>query len=613
MQENEKIIDKKIIDFINKLNLTYNNEKDILYVNGQEVNEYISRVIIAQIERQCNKEIDIKTIKQYLSDSGAFTIKDENEINELNDLFSLVDKDNNIAESDFKSFLKWKNEEAIWNVDKDGVKTSINKCIANIIGFIEYFPKTKGKIMFNNVRNQIEWNGRQLVDGDIHKVLNLINKYFINDFSNVRMVKDALDNVAFKNKFNPWVDYFNKLQYVDDGIDYIDYTIKNVLCCEEQEKYYSLYYETLKIFYLATMHRIYMKEKNQSVKFDTVTTICSRLGGSGKGTFFERLFDIEDNGNTYCYVVDSDSFNPASKDFLEASHQCVCLLLDELKMNRAVITAVKGYITKKTDKFRKAYGYVNEDHIRGFCIVAASNNDDILKDYTTDNERRWSIIKISNDSNNYKNVNKAFDSGFRDKLWAFIKHIYDTESFILYMTDDRLIKLEEDIQRDYKASNNADYNSIVNDFLEREYGFYTVGERIYIDSDYIVKQYKHGDSYDWCIRHNEEMNEKLKKSHEGNIILQPSDKMITKYGKIDRISKSQLYEILNKIGFEWTKPSLNAELRYSGKWNGLEKGKTTCRINGKVENAYWRINRWECDIKDLKNIKSQDIYDEIPF
>ena len=588
------------------------NWKEWIDQNNKGINntEYDYKVFQSAIKELFGIDISIDDLKSYCINKNE-EINVKNIDTELSDIIDIIDEDNNIPKSEWEQYKHWKEYEAVWNIDKDGEKTSINKCIANIIGFIEHFPKTKGKIMFNNVRNQIEWNNRQLVDGDIHKVLNLINKYFINDFSNVRMVKDALDNVAFKNKFNPWVDYFNALEYEDDGIDYIDYTIKEVLCCEEQEKYYDLYYETLKIFYLATMHRIYMKEKNQSVKFDTVTTICSRLGGSGKGTFFERLFDIEDNGNTYCYIVDSDSFNPASKDFLEASHQCVCLLLDELKMNRAVITAVKGYITKKTDKFRKAYGYVNEDHIRGFTIVAASNNDDILKDYTTDNERRWSIIKISNDSNNYKNVNKAFDNGFRDKLWAFIKHIYDTESFILYMTDDRLIDLETEIQRDYKASNNADYNSIINDFLEREYGFYTVGDRIYIDSDYIVKQYKHGDSYDWCMRHNEEMNEKLKKSKEGNIILQPSDKMITKFGKIDRISKSQLYEILNKIGFEWTKPSLNAELRYSGIWNGIEKTKHMCRINGKIENAYWRIS--ESEIEDLKNAISQDLCADLPF
>ena len=64
MQETEKIIDKKVIDYINNINLSYNIEKDILYVNGQEVNEYIARVIIAQIKRKCNKEVDIETIKK---------------------------------------------------------------------------------------------------------------------------------------------------------------------------------------------------------------------------------------------------------------------------------------------------------------------------------------------------------------------------------------------------------------------------------------------------------------------------------------------------------------------------------------------------------------------
>ena len=123
MQETEKTIDKKVIDYINNIKLSYNIEKDILYVNGQEVNEYIARVIIAQIKRQCNKEVDIETIKKVLSDKGSFTIKEEDK--ELTDLFDLVDKDNNIAESEWKEYLKWKKEEALWKTDKDGVKTSL--------------------------------------------------------------------------------------------------------------------------------------------------------------------------------------------------------------------------------------------------------------------------------------------------------------------------------------------------------------------------------------------------------------------------------------------------------------------------------------------------------
>lgn len=603
--------DRKTLELIQSWKLSYNSETDNIYINGIEADTYDKRVICERLKERCKLDIDEQELKKLIceiQDNDLVEIVNDsididNQENILSDINEIIEKDETIPDSEWEQYKIWKENKAIWNVDKEGEKTSLNKCIANIIGFIENFPKTKGKIKFNTVRNQVEWDGKQLTDDDIHKVLRLVNKYFIKDFSLIRMIKDALDNVAFQNKFNPWIEYFNRLQYVDDGTDYIDYTIKEVLHCEEQEKYYDLYYETLKIMMLAAMERIYKKEKNLPVKYDTVTSICSKVGGSGKGTFFERLFDIDNNGNTYCYVLDSDSFKPSDKEFLEKSHQCVCLLLDELSMKRAIITSVKGYITKRTDKFRKSYGYVNEDHIRGFIIAATSNNDDILKDYTTDNERRWAIIKMCEDSENYKNVNKAFDNGFRDKIWAFIKNIYETEEFKLYMTDERLIKLEGEIQRGYKASNNADYNTIINDLLERQYGFYTIGDKLIIDTDYICQQYLHGDSEDWCIRHNEEMQKKFKMMKEDKYVLKPSDKIISRYGMINRIAKKQLYDILDKLKFEYTKVSLNAEMRYSDKWNGIDTGHNTCRINGQVVNAYWRkeeytINQFSYNTKN---------------
>lgn len=584
-------ITKELVDYIKSLKITYNTDSNCICFNDEPADEYSIRVLCERIKNLYKIEITKEELIDILLDNDKISVVEKDKT--LDEFFEIINLDNTIAENDWNIYKKWRENEAIWNVDKDGVKTSLNKCFANIVGFIEKFPKTKGRIKFNKVRNQVEFNNKQLIDANIHYILNLINKYFINDFSNVRMVKDALDNVAFKNSFNPWIEYFNGLNYVDDGIDWIEYTIKNVLCCEEQEEYYRLYYEELKMFYLATMKRIYEKEKSLPVKFDTVTTFCGENGGSGKTTYFERLFDIDGDGNSYCYTVDSDSFQPSNKDFLEKSHQCVCLFLDELSMRRAIVTSIKGYITMRTDKFRKSYGYVNEDHIRGFTITAASNNIDILKDYTTDNERRWGIIKISNDIKNYTNVNRAFDEGYRDKLWAFIKHLYETGEFKLYIDDKELNDLQIKIQRDYKASNNVDYQTIIDDLLEREYGFIETESSYLIDTDYIVEQYLHGNSYDWCMRHNEEMDDKLKRYKEGKYTLTPKDKLISKYGKINRISKKQLYDILDKLHFEYTKITLNAEIRYRGTWNGWENTNHNCRINGLVINAYWRKNESE--------------------
>jgi predicted P-loop ATPase len=545
--------------------------------------EYDFKVMQGGIKEQFGLDMSIDEIKEYYSNKNEVK---KTEIDIINDI---VDNDNNIPKSDWEQFKDWKNNDAVWNLDKDGAKTSLADCFENIVGFIENYPKTKNKIKFNKIRNIIELDGRQILDSDYHTIMNYICKYFIPKFSKLKMIKDACDNVGFKHQYNRWVDYFNDLKYEDDGIDYIDYTIKNVLCCEEQEKYYDLYYETLKIMYLATMSRIYNKElKGIPTKYDIVVTFCGKNGGSGKTTYLDRLYDIDNNDNSYCYICSGDAFKPSDKDFIERTHQCVCLLIDEISMKRNIITSVKGYITQKEDKFRKSFGFNNESHKRGFIITASSNNDDILKDYTTNNERRWAIIKISENVNNHKNVNKAFDSGYRDKLWAFVKNIYENEEFNLYFTDERIIKLEEDIQRDYKASNNDDYSSIIDDLLEREYGFVDINGGEELDVDYIINQYLYGDSKEWCKKHNEEYEEKVAKSLRDEYIMKPEDRKITTFGKINIIQKTKLYKILNKLNIDYTKPSLRAELEYSGKWDGYLKGKDSVKFHGRSIRAYWR-------------------------
>lgn len=581
----------------NIIQLLKNNGVDLT----QKMTEYKYKVCKALLKERNNIDVSyeeiVNVIDEYKKTENNNNDKNENDkssvtdmsgIDELDEINKIIDEDDDIPESDWKLFLKWKHDDAIWSTDKDGAKKSIADCFENIVGFIKHFPKTKDKIKFNKIRNVIEFNGRQVVDSDYHKIINYINKYFLPKFSKLRIIKDAVDNVGFNNEFNPWIEYFDSLEYVDDGIDYIEYTIKNVLCCEEQETYYDLYYETLKIMFLAVMCRIYNKERGIATKFDTVTTICGENGGSGKTTFYERLFDLDGKGDSYCYVVAGDSFKPNDKDFIERSHQCVCLFLDELTMRRAIVTSIKGYITQRDDRFRKAYGFNNEPHKRGFIITASSNNIDILKDYTTDTERRWAIIKISEDVKNYINVNNAFDNGYRDKIWAFIKKIYIDENRNpkLYIEDSRLEALQKQIQRDYKASNNADYNAIINDLLEREYGFYD--ENI-VDVDLIVSQYRSGDSMTWCKMHNDEIYTKQSRAREDKYIMRPEDRFVKYYGKINRISKKTLFDILDKLKFEYTKVTLNAEIRYNGKWNGWKRGNNACVINHCLINAYWRI------------------------
>lgn len=607
MQEIEKTIDKKVIDYINKLNLSYNVEKDILYINGQEVNEYATRVIIAQIERQSNKEIDINTIKQILSNEGSFTVKEEDK--ELIDLFNLVDGDNDINESEWKEYLKWKRDEALWKTDKDGVKTSLIECLQNIIGFFNHFPKYKGKIYKNKIRGYAELDGKQITDEEINKMAADLIKYMLPNYSSIKGVRDAIMNIAYTNEINiikQWMED-NYKEYYDPKNDYIDILLNDVFRCEELDTYKDLYYAETKIHLLASLKKMCYAKTEAEYKYDNILVLCSEQGGTGKTSFCEYLYTFDNV--CYANIWEPESINFSNKDFLEQLHDSACNVFDEVSVKRSIFNAVKSFISKKNDKFRRSYGYVANNNMRKFVLWGTSNNNDFLKDYTAGLERRWMIIHISEDKMNgvyLKEKMTKDDYLFVRRLWAQIMHMYKKEpNFEMYLNhswDDKLYQL----QRKYKASNNEEYDTIINDLLEREYGFY---DECYIDTDLIINQYKSNDAYNWCVIHNDEISEKQMKANRNEYIMKPEDREIKFWGKIDRIQKTVLYDILNKLKFDYTKTTLANEIKQTYIWDGYDN--KPCNINGKSIKAYWRKEK--IDRIPFVNHNSMDGQYKLPF
>lgn len=607
MQETEKTIDKKVLDFINKLNLSYNIEKNILYINGQETNEYSNKVIIAQIKRQCNKDIDIETIKKVLSEKDSFIVKEEDK--ELTDLFDLVDKDNNINESEWKEYLKWKRDEALWKIDKDGCKTSLTECLQNIIGFFNHFPKYKGKIYKNKIRGYAELDGKQITDEEINKMAADLIKYMLPNYSSIKGVRDAIMNIAYTNEINiikQWMED-NYKEYYDPKNDYIDILLNDIFRCEELEIYKDLYYAEIKMHLIASLKKMCYAKTEAEYKYDNILVLCSVQGGTGKTSFCEYLYTFDNI--CYANIWEPESINFSNKDFLEQLHDSASNVFDEVSVKRSIFNAVKSFISKKNDKFRRSYGYVANNNMRKFVLWGTSNNNDFLKDYTAGLERRWMIIHISEDKMNgvYLKEKMTKDNYlFVRRLWAQVMHMYkeepNMEMYLNHSWDNLLFKL----QREYKASNNEEYDTIINDLLEREYGFY---DKYETDADAIVSQYKYGNSFEWCSKHNNEYNQKDIKSRAGEYIMKADDREIEYWGKIDRIQKTILYDILNKLHIDYTKPTLAAEMKLTERWKGCDN--EACRLNGRNIKGYFRIDKVDRIKRNF--INQDDKQTELPF
>lgn len=582
-------IKKEILDYITSLNISYNDSDKKIYFNDEEASEYEIKVICERLKFNYNIDINVDKLKTILQDNGNITVIENDE---LGDITKIIDEDSSLKDSDAKSFLLWKKNTALWKTDKDGIKTSLIECQTNIEGFIENFPKYKNKIYFNVIRGYAEFNGKQITDKEIYEIMNDLNKYMLPYYSSPRGVKNAIDSVAFRRQRNinkTWLENNYKNNY-DKDKDYIDILLRDIFRCEDLDKYYDLYYAEIKLHLLASLKKMCYAKNEMDYKYDNILVLCSEQGGTGKTSFCEYLYTFDN----ICYtnVWEPESVNFANKDFLEQLHDSAANVFDEVSVKRAIFNAVKSFISKKNDKFRKSYGYVADNKMRKFVLWGTSNNNDFLKDYTAGLERRWMIIHVSEDKMNgvyLKEKMQANNYEFVKRLWAQIMNMYnENKNFDMFLThdwDDKLLKL----QRDYKASNNETYNTIINDLLERHYGFY---DEYNIDVDSIVEQYKYGNSADWCNAHNEELNIKIAKSLKNDYILKPGDRKIKYWGKIDRIQKTILYQILDKLNFEYTKPSLAAELKITGKWKGMNNNER-CYTGEKVICGYFRINKEE--------------------
>lgn len=521
-------------------------------------------------------EQNLEIIRNMTADGKSLSEKYLEEFNEVQQnidkknecLSELLDIIEEIPDNDWDVYKKWKENDCMYTRDKDGNITGVNCCYANLINWLDHFPLTKNKIEYDSIKMDVSWNKKSIKDSDTHDIVQLLNKYLCKDFSNLRSMNEALYGYAIKKKANNVIAYMNSLQDWNKE-DYIEMAIKDVLCCEEIDKYYDLYYAELKMHGIAFLRRLYNKELyGTPTKYDQILTFASKAQGSGKTTFFERLYNFQDKTG-YCYVVAGCDFKPQDKDFVIQAHKNCCLCLDEVDMKRGLVNSVKGFISRQSDEFRLPYGMNSMKPVRGFVITATSNNSDFLKDYTTKFERRWHIIHVSENKSNNRNINKAFDEGFGDKLWSQFKWYYENEqeyeTWIEESSD--LGKKLAELQGGYKFYDTDDDYMMLDSILEKEYANYAYSDSI-LTSDDIVEQFKYtGNIKEWINVKNESIK---KKQQQENYIPNPNDRPFsTTVEKLEWIPVNILNDVLNKLKINCTPQGIKNHL--DSKWKTTNK------------------------------------------
>lgn len=314
-------------------------------------------------------------------------------------------------------------------------KGNIKPTTANLIAIIENDRRLKGKLWHD------EFSGFDMVQGGLPWD-KTATQWGNRDDANLRCyieanyglscrdkVKDAKDAVLTKYRKHPIKDYLNSLQW--DGVPRLDTLIIDYIGAEDTPLYRAM---TRKHF-TAAVARVF----RPGCKYD-YCLILAGAEGIGKSTLF--------------HTMGGEWFNDSvvTTEGKAGMEQLRCAWIVEMaelaSIKRSEVEQVKGYISRREDIYRAAYGSVTERHPRQ-CVFCGTTNETHFLKGNTGNRRFWVLpVDSAYRCKEFKQVQAD-----RDQLWAEAVH-YFKQSEPLY--------LDTALEAEAKAKQ-AEYNDDADD------------------------------------------------------------------------------------------------------------------------------------------------------
>lgn len=192
------------------------------------------------------------------------------------------------------------------------------------------------------------------------------------EINSVQKIQDAFESVLGKHKFHPIRDYLNGLFW--DGVERLDTLYIDYFGTKDTELNRAM---TRKVF-TAAVARV----MEPGTKFDYVLTIIGEEG-KGKSSILAKM------GMSWF----SDTFNRVDgKEGMEQLQKVWLLELGELSAyKKADVETMKGFLSKKEDTFRPAFGRKVETFPRQCVFFATTNEVNFLRG-DTGNRRFWPLV-----------------------------------------------------------------------------------------------------------------------------------------------------------------------------------------------------------------------------
>lgn len=333
-------------------------------------------------------------------------------------------------------------------VNKDGYPTQNAGNYKALLLNKDVVPHT---FKWNEFSESIEIDGRLLKDNDITLLSNLFSN--VAGFESDKKLRNVITEAALDNSYHPVKQYLESLEW--DGVPRVETMFTTFLSAKDCE----LYHVYAKLFMIAAIKRVY----KPGCKFDNMLVLQGEQG-NGKSTFCEKLAVNDKWYNDNIIIADRD------KDSLLYMQDAWIVIMDELDAwNKADSNAAKGFMSKRSDKFRAQYAQNSEEHPRHCVFIGNTNDETFLKDSTAITERRYWVIKTEGNWETSRDKIKLMTPEMIDQLWAEAMVMYNENKDIELVIPPELYKDMVNEQLQFKNENGSEQYDFLEDIMNRKY------------------------------------------------------------------------------------------------------------------------------------------------
>jgi predicted P-loop ATPase len=203
-----------------------------------------------------------------------------------------------------------------------------------------------------------------------------------------------------------------------------------------------------RLVFAGGIHRLY----NAGCKFDDVAVLIGTKQGEGKSTF-ARWLAIKDEFFTEVTEIEGQ------KGIEAIEGAWICEIAELLAVTRTKeVEAVKSYITKLVDRYRRPFDRRTTDHKRQCVFIGTTNKEQFLTDKT--GNRRWYPVKVNSSGYDLHDHKEEIQADIL-QAWAEAKYLYDKGELQPYadrnLLEDIRSMQEQAVEDDYRVGLIEDY------------------------------------------------------------------------------------------------------------------------------------------------------------